>query len=317
MIKNIFEQNLDKFLVGIGGLILIGGLFDVQDITKFQVNIHSIFSLSSILAIVIGIILIVIGIIIFVITYFDLGLGIFNSINIKIEITNGKYTTNIDRTKLIIHFGKIEEVEKAEENFVIILPANDFFDDECINDKGSSLGAYIQKYYKNQEKEIQKLVSSSLDSQNLSKILVEKEKGKQKESYGIGTSVFLDNPLNTKEKIILVSVTEKRAEKSLYSNISFIFKAINKICSIISDKRINSIYIPLLGSGHGGLSKEVALFSLILAFTENIKKGFGSNIDSINIVIFQKDTKSKPEIRKNVAKKIIKFAIQIASPKHK
>lgn len=315
MIKNILEQNVDKFLIGIGGLILIGGLFDVQDITKFQVTIHSTFPSSSIIAIGIGIILILIGISIFIITYFDLGLGIFNSIKIKIEITNGKYTTNIDRTKLIIHFGKIEEIEKTEGNSVVILPANEFFDDECIHDKDSSLGAYIQKYYKNQEKEIQKLVLSSLDSQNLPKILVEKEKGKQKESYGIGTSVFLDNPLNTKEKIILVSVTEKRAGKSLYSNISFIFNAINKVCSIISDKRINSIYIPLLGSGHGGVRKEVALFSLILAFTENIKKGFGSNINSINIVIFQKEAKSKPEIRKNIAKKIIKFAIQIASPR--
>ena len=54
-----------------------------------------------------------------------------------------------------------------------------------------------------------------------------------------------------------------RGGEGLRAEMSYIFKAVNEIQRTVADKRLSSVYVPLIDSGHGGLKKEVALFSML------------------------------------------------------
>jgi hypothetical protein len=285
-------------------LFLFFGVFKVNDISKFsmEVLLH-----PSIVSLTIGFIFLIISIAL----YLEIGIDLFslNRVHIK-RLKDDSLCTRIGKTNLIVHFDKLQEISK-KENSVVVLPANEYFDDECINDRKSSLGAYIDKYFRNHLNEFQNLVSLKL-TQNcyVSNLHKKKEDENEQKSYGIGACVFLDKPLNTSEKILLVSVTEQRAGIGLYSNISFVYKAVNEIYKKVVDNRIKNIYIPLLGSGHGGLNKRVALLNLVTAFTEPIIKANTDKIENINIVIYKDG--DKIDIMKNIVKKIIKFGVGLA-----
>lgn len=288
-------------------LFLFFGIFKVNDITKFSIEALPNLNFPAILM---GIVFLALSIII----YFELGIDIFNLNNIKIKnLKNDRLSVQIERACMIVHFCKIEEVEKKMDA-VVVLPANEYFDDECIKDKKSSLGAYIDKYFKNQISEFQAAVSKELHEKNVPFIKQNKKEDETpQDSYGIGTSILLKNPINTSETVLLISVTEQRAGLGLYSNISFVYKAVSGIYKKVTDYRISNIYVPLLGSGHGGLNKQIALLSLVTAFAELIKKDGGAKIQTLNIIIF-KNEKDVDIKRKNV-KKILKFGVGLAVTK--
>ena len=281
------------------------GIFKVNDIAKFSIEALPRLNIA---AIIIGIVFLIISII----TFFELDMFYLNTIKIK-NLKNDGICVQIDRASIMIHFCKIEEIEKKPDS-VVVLPANEYFDDECINDKRSSLGAYIDKYFKNQISEFQKAVSHELTEKMIPITQQVKKEGEPlQSSYGIGTSILLTKPINTEERVMLISVTEQRAGQGLYSNISFVYKAVNGIYKKVTDNRIGNIYVPLLGSGHGGLNKRIALLSLVTAFAELIKKDGGSKIQTLNIVIFKSG--KKVDIKKRIVRKIIKFGIGLAIAK--
>lgn len=288
-------------------LFLFFGIFKVIDITKFSVEA---LPTTNTPALIIGIIFLAVSIII----YFEVGIDIFNLNTIKITgLKNDGLSVKIERACINIHFCKIEEVEKKEDA-VVVLPANEYFDDECIKDIKSSLGAYVDKHFKNQISEFQKIVADELSNRNVPMTEQYKRDGEGlQNSYGIGTCILLQKPINTSEKVLLVSVTEQRAGLGLYSNISFVYKAVSGVYKKATDNRIKNIYVPLLGSGHGGLNKRIALLSLVTAFTELIEKDRGNKIQTLNIVIYKngKDV----DIDRKIVRKILKFGVGLAVAK--
>lgn len=288
-------------------LFLFFGTFKVNDITKFSIEA---LPTPNFTALVIGIIFLLISIIIF----FELGVDIFNLNTIKIKnLKNDGLCVQIERACILIHFSKIEGIEKKADA-VVVLPSNEYFDDDCIKDKKSSLGAYIDKYFKNQIPEFQRAVSKELTEKNVPFTEQNKKEGEPPQnSYGIGTSILLTKPINTSETVLLVSVTEQRAGLGLYSNISFVYKAVNGIYKKVIDNRIRNIYVPLLGSGHGGLNKRVALLALVTAFAELIKKDGGNKIQTLNIVIFKGEKDA--DIERKIVRKILKFGVGLAIAK--
>lgn len=288
-------------------LFLFFGIFRVNDISKFSIETLSNPNLA---ALSIGFIFLVISIII----YFELGVDIFNLNTIKIKnLKDDGLCVQIERACILVHFSKIEEIEKKTDA-VVVLPANEYFDDECIKDKKSSLGAYIDKYFKNQIPEFQRTVMEELVKRSIPVTGQNKKEGEPPQnSYGIGTSILLTKPMNTSETVLLISVTEQRAGLGLYSNISFVYKAVNEIYKKVIDNRIRNVYVPLLGSGHGGLNKRVAFLALVTAFAELIKKDGGNKIQTLNIVIFKRD--KDVDIKKRIVRKILKFGVGLAVSK--
>ena len=282
-----------------GVLLILAGFFDITDIAKFQITARS---KPNYIIVVFGSFLSLTSIVVYL--FDELTLGWLGFRRIK-KLKTG-FGTKVSNTEINIMFGRLENIADELEESMIVLPANEFFDDECINDKKSALGAYVNHKFKNQTKQVEDLIAEELS--DFETIEVEKEAGVKQDSFGVGTGVFLKRPLNSRQPILFIAVTTKRAGEGLQAEMSYIFQAVRKIQNIIADHRIDSVCIPVMGSGHGGLRKEVALFGLLLAICDSITKSHGHHIREVNVVVFQSAEDSKPSISRIVSKRLLRIA---------
>jgi len=296
MLSSLFQQRLPIVTSVLGFFLIIASFYKIDDITKLQISPYPI-PIYPIFAC--GIILMLASIAIFVFTDSPLNFN-FRS---KIRSTKTGFEIDISHAKLTITFGRIEECEFRDSSCVIALPANEFFDDECMNDKKSSLGAYMRSTFPEHIRDIQKLVSKNLLREVPQE--VEKELGFRQPSYGIGTCIYLDKPLSSDRRIILTSVSTKRAGQGLRSESSYIFKALKSIHQVMIDHRLSDLYIPLLGSGHGGVRKETALLYMIMALWEILCGPSGHHLRLVTIIVFQKDDKTPAEISRQAVRQIL------------
>ncbi len=200
------------------------------------------------------------------------------------------------RSVLSVTFGRIEECGAAADD-AVVLPANEFFDDECIRDQKSALGAFVMAHFGDRRDEFTKLVANA--RQRLWPALVESEAGTHRESYGVGTSLCLEKPLGAPFTVILTSVSRWRAGEGIKAEPSYIFAAVQSIKRVMNDRKLFSVHLPLLGSGHGGMENEVALFCLALAL------GTSRDIRRANIVLFQASKEKSTEIDPESVRKIL------------
>ena len=309
---NFLEKQQYPVILGVLGFFLaLISYFEVKDITKLQIlrAASPIYPLY-----ILGLLLIIISIVI----YLSEQLGsdkIFGKVPLtwfktgKVKKLKNGISSVINRSVINIIFGQIESIKRDIDTSLVVLPANEFFDDECINDKKSALGAFIQAEYPNQTDKIQDLINKKLEtvpSEN-----TEKETGVFQLSYGVGTGIYLDRPLSSNNRILFLSVTTKRAGEGLRAEMSYIFKAVNEIQRVMADKRLSSVYVPLLGSGHGGLMKEVALFGMLLAVCDVLTRPSGQSIKEFNIVIFQADKNLQPSVSPNSSERLLKITTGI------
>jgi len=187
-----------------------------------------------------------------------------------VKKTTYGYCTKLGGMTINVTLGRIEEID-YNEDCLVVLPANEFFDDDCINDPKSALGAFMQFHFKGNIPGSQGIVKSNLKGEPNE--TVEKETGKFASSYGIGKCVFLDCPLSSRLRIVMVSVTTQRVNVGLCGDIAYIYKAAESLQRILANHpRLKRLYIPILGSGHGGLKNEASLVSMLIAFGELHRK---------------------------------------------
>ena len=95
-----------------------------------------------------------------------------------VQNTNNGYWISFGTLTIKVSFGRIEEFDCADDegNHLIALPANEFFDDDCIHDSRSALGAFMQHHFKENIPDIQALVKEALRDE--SSVEVEKKTGK-------------------------------------------------------------------------------------------------------------------------------------------
>ena len=304
MYKFLEKQKYAVILLIMGVFLIIAGFFDIEDITKLKIAARST---PNYIIVVFGVFFSVISILVYLFDKLTLGwLGYRRIKNIK-----KGFGTKISNTEINIMFGRLESISDELEERMIVLPANEFFDDECINDKKSALGAYVNHKFTNQTQQIEDLIACEL--RGFKSRMVEKEAGVKQDSFGVGTGVFLKRPLNSKQPILFIAVTTKRAGEGLQAEMSYIFQAVQKIQNITADHRIDSVCVPIMGSGHGGLRKEVALFGLLLAICDSVTKSRGHHIREVNVVVFQSAEGSKPSISRIVAKRLLRIAIGMFS----
>ncbi len=299
MFKFLGKQKYPVILLVLGVFLMLAGLFDIEDITKFQITARS----TSFYSIVIfGGFISLVSILLYLFDELTLGWLGFRKI---IKSTKG-FATKVSNTEINIMFGRLENLADELNESMVVLPANEFFDDECINDKKSALGAYVNHRFTNQAKQIENLIAGELRGVDSKE--VEKEAGIRKKSFGVATGVFVKNPIDLKQPVLFLAVTTKRAGEGLRSEMSYIFQAVRKIQSVVADHRIDSVCVPVMGSGHGGLRKEVALFGLLLAVCDSVTRSHGYHIKKFNIVVFQSNESSKPSISRIVAKRLLRIA---------
>jgi len=192
-----------------------------------------------------------------------------------IKIRNGKQKSgHIDYIKnkeikvgdLVVEFkvGELQLVSTLSKNEAIVLPANSTFDDDCVTDKNSALGSYFLEHFPDQTTLLPGIIRETLSKHGL----VKYEDGK----YPAGTTLLLPENFSKPARIVITASTIRTDEAGISANPKTICNCVEGIIKCTVNHRINTIYMPIIGSGHGGLEKGMALLFLALSWLHYSKK---------------------------------------------
>jgi hypothetical protein len=288
MLKLLLNHKI-QYVFGIAGVVFILlSMFNVQDITKLQLTFVTPIKLVPLVTGVVFIILSFIG-------NFSHQLTVPLSWTALSKVKNTKegYETTFDHAKIEVCFGQIQDYSQFSTQDLVVLPANDLFDDKCIHDTRSALGAFMNHFFPNQIHEICTLVKEKLPK-NIQQ--VQGVQFGQKQKFEIGTTAYLNSPLNKDMRVAFLATTTVKENEGIQCEASDIFKAIKGLHLLMNIERLDTVIIPVIGSGHGGLKPALSFFCMLVAFAECLSRSSGHHIKHVRIVIYQKDKNSKPAI---------------------
>lgn len=219
-------------------------------------------------------------------------------------------SAKVNDTKLNILFGRIENYECAEDDTAIVLSGNEYFDDHVFHDRSTALGAYLYKYFGDDLAQLIQTVRESLQDYPFE--LIEKEKGVLEKSYGIGATIFLDRPLHSNKRIILTSTITRRVGEGVKSDMTYISNAVRNVLQILHQTQIHRIFLPVIGSGHGGITRKLALSILLSSVIQFLRQTQGHHIQELNILVFKKDDETPPEIPRKDVQRILDNALLLS-----
>ena len=191
----------------------------------------------------------------------------------------------IGRATVDIEPGQIQEYAGHDKRTVIGLPANEYFDDECITDANSSLGAFVQHHFGDRLDEF--LAEVRAETTGLPSQRVPRAERRVADSFGIGQALYLRG-LVPNHQIVVVSATTERVGISLRAEPHFLYAAVQGIIETMNANRLNSLTMPVLGSGHGGMPLIVALLFNLLALRSILSEDLGRHIREVRIVVFDR-----------------------------
>jgi len=187
--------------------------------------------------------------------------------------------------------GAIQTAQPDPLHGAVVLPANTMFDDECVDDLNSALGAYFQTHFKSHITEVQTLIREQL-------LATHPTAGSTPRTYPPGTTVYLDRPLNTAHRIIVVAVTEKIRGAGIRADTLSLIASLKGIMRLASDKRIADLWIPVLGTGHGGLDFSVALAMIVVQLSNGILREGYHSIHRAVVTIYDPDGRRTDQIER-------------------
>ena len=199
---------------------------------------------------------------------------------------SGPVSLRLGRTNVQVELGRIQDYRSEDSRTVVALPANEYFDDECITDTNSSLGAFVQHHFADRVDEFVQHVQAELVE--LPSQRVPRAERRIDESYGIGQAIFLSK-LQAECRLILVSATTERTGIGLRAEPHFLYAALEGIIEVMNQRRLNSLTIPVLGSGHGGMPSSIAILFNILAVRSITADALGAHLRNVRIVVFDGD----------------------------
>lgn len=198
----------------------------------------------------------------------------------------GEISVKLTRTSVCVAVGRIQNYRSTDTQMVVALPANEYFDDECISDTNSSLGAFVQHHFKDSVTNFVQQVRAELI--DVPSQRVPRAERRIDESYGIGEAILLSK-LQPHYQLILVSATTERTGVGLRAEPHFLYAALESVIEKMNENRLNHLVMPVFGSGHGGMPLPVAILFNLLAVRSILAEGLGRNIKKIRIVVFDED----------------------------
>lgn len=225
---------------------------------------------------------------------------------VRLTQTDEVIETELKDAKIRVVFGRLEEIANPALATLVVLPANEFFDDECVRDRNTALGAFVGTKFPGQEGAFLEAVKGQLKGPLVD---VERAKGVMKPSYGVGKVAMLERALGYDWNILVAGVTTQRAGEGLRAEMSTVAGVIKEIETAMADRRLSSVYTPMMGAGHGNLRPAAALFALLLGFAEALCRPSGHGIKTVNIVVYRKDAKAQPTLGKATVRRIVKMAV--------
>ena len=269
MKRKIFIENFFTFIGITSAFFTIIGLVWTSEITSFFEKNEN-FKIYSIL---------IVGII----NLFFAGFSIRKKDKLSLDLTK-KVHTNIYYNDLFQAKG------------IVVIPVNDYFDtivDDKIISSNTIHGKFINKFFKDNEKELKRQINKSLSSIEVIETNLSRKLGNKKR-YPLGTVAIVKQENKT---FFLLALTRfnanHRAEitKSEYQRV--IMQLFDFTEQYSQGFKIN---IPLIGNGHSGteLSEQKLLEFILFSITLNDKLTLLNGVD----IILYKDVKDKIDLNK-------------------
>jgi len=189
--------------------------------------------------------------------------------------TKGKIYRYND-TVIVLQIGNIEDRCLYSEKSVVVLPANTAFNDDCITDKNSALGAFFSTHYLAQLEEAKTTIISTASREC-------KRFAENENEYALGSTILLPVPFNSLTAVAISAVTTRQSCIGISADLCSIVLTIKKIFEITADKKIDTIVMPAIGSGHGGVSLDFSINTILLNIKYNLQHYH--HIKNIKIVI--------------------------------
>jgi hypothetical protein len=253
---------------------------------------------NTLLLIIVGVVLVLFSCIIFVYTLIPKASA--NAENFSLDMTrvkekDGIFSTAIDDCEVRVMYGRIEDCF-VDGKVVIALPCNEYFDDRCIEDSNSALGAYINRKFEGQVSEFASLMKEECKkrwgSGSGSGSIQQKTSDERIMSFGTGRCLLLLEPLGRSNSVALVSTTTERADRGLEGKISYLFDGMRELIVSMAQKRLVEVILPVLGAGHGGVNEPLAFVGLLLAIAEAVRLGPGPRLRRVTIIVFKSESKA-------------------------
>jgi hypothetical protein len=192
--------------------------------------------------------------------------------------------TRIGRTLVHVESGRIENYECNDGRTAVALPANEYFDDDCVLDVHSSLGAYVRHHFGGDVEVFLSAVHAELI--DLPSQRVPRAERRIDESYGVGQAIFLRHL--PEHQIVIVSATTERAAIGLRAEPHFLYASMQGVIETMNANRLTSLVTPVLGAGHGGMPTIVALLFNLLALRSCLTDDIGRHIREARFVVFDR-----------------------------
>lgn len=223
----------------------------------------------------------------------------------RVKETGGVLSTSVNGCEIRVVTGRIDEYSSGTDT-AIVLPCNEYFDDRCINDVRSALGAYVNRVFSGQTDAFISLVREECGRKLGAGTRQQKTEEECAESYGAGRCVLVTNPLGRSVPVALVSTTTQRAGQGLSSQISYLFGGMHELAKALADARINEVAMPVLGAGHGGIDPPLAFVGLLLAVAEAARYGQGAQrLRRVTIVVFKRDPNTPQQVDPMVIRRVL------------
>jgi hypothetical protein len=223
----------------------------------------------------------------------------------RVKETNGIMSTTVDGCEVRVVEGRLEEYA-VEPGTAVVLPCNEYFDDRCVEDTKSALGAYVNRTFEGQVEQFISLVNDECGKRLGPGVFEQKTGGESAESFGAGRCLLLLRPLGRSSPVALISTTTQRAGQGLAARISYLFDGMRELVARLADARLNDVVMPVLGAGHGRIDTPLAFVGLLLAVAEAAHHGQGGRgLRRVTVVVFKGDRDTSAQVDRVVVRRAL------------
>jgi Domain of unknown function (DUF6430) len=297
-------------IVFLAGLLLVFvSVFHVDNLGKWQVTASPTVTYS---AYIIGVVLILFALAAFTRTlYLSSEANAYSKTGARISSGNDRVVANLGNSTITVTLGRLEQAITDPSRTLVVLPANEYFNDHCINDSRSALGAFVQAKFSGRTREFESLVSAALRGLPSNKVIVGADTW---DSYGVGTTIYLDRPLKEGHRILLAAATTERPGEGLRGSIPALFTIVEAANRVAKERRIPEIVLPIIGAGHGSICAEHALIVQFLAWSALIYANPGQKL-AIRIVVFRSNPASESAVNLKSIASLLRTATSSCAPR--
>jgi hypothetical protein len=214
-------------------------------------------------------------------------LGASEATGLDARVLSEPVPLRIGNVAVEIVAGRIENFASDDDQAAVALPANEYFDEDCLSDRHSSLGAYVSRHASGPGfDDLLHEVRGQLDE--LPSERVPRTARRFEQSYGIGQSLLIPS-IGSGGRVILVSATTERTGIGLRAEPHFLYAAIEGVILAMNENRLRKLTIPVFGAGHGGMPLAPALLFNLLALRSVLTDAaVGRQVRHVRIVIYEK-----------------------------